>query len=275
MANKLNNRPRVGIASIVFQGDKVLLGKRLSELGYGLWAFPGGHLEAFETPFECAKRETFEETGLSIQNLHLGPYVNTFFTSENKHYITGFVISEFKSGALEVKELDKCETWEWFNLSQLPEPLFPTILDLLNTTTLASLRTPLLKPARIAYLAAPYAHKDPVIKARRLEIVTKVASVLHTKYNYVFSPLTHNAPLSYHGTPSTWDQWGPFDLSMLSRLDALYVLKLDGFETSKGVQQEIKTAKDLGLPIYFIEADDLKKPCISFDRLKKPCLSSE
>jgi NADH pyrophosphatase NudC (nudix superfamily) len=36
---------------------------------YGAWTFPGGKLEPNETPLETAKREVWEETNLSIQNL--------------------------------------------------------------------------------------------------------------------------------------------------------------------------------------------------------------
>lgn len=35
----------------------------------GHWTLPKGHPEGDETPIECAKRELFEETGLSIDTL--------------------------------------------------------------------------------------------------------------------------------------------------------------------------------------------------------------
>jgi 8-oxo-dGTP pyrophosphatase MutT (NUDIX family) len=44
--------------------DKVLL---LLHPKFRKWLPPGGHLEANETPFEGAKREVFEETGLEIE----------------------------------------------------------------------------------------------------------------------------------------------------------------------------------------------------------------
>src|SRR4051812_9589348 len=36
---------------------------------YGNWSFPGGKLESGETPSQAAKREVFEETNLSVQDL--------------------------------------------------------------------------------------------------------------------------------------------------------------------------------------------------------------
>src|SRR5260221_4761568 len=35
----------------------------------GHWTLPKGHPELNETPLECAKRELFEETGLTVQKL--------------------------------------------------------------------------------------------------------------------------------------------------------------------------------------------------------------
>jgi bis(5'-nucleosidyl)-tetraphosphatase len=35
----------------------------------GHWALPKGHLEPKETPLECAKRELYEETALSVRAL--------------------------------------------------------------------------------------------------------------------------------------------------------------------------------------------------------------
>ncbi|AYV80311.1 MAG: nUDIX hydrolase, partial [Gaeavirus sp.] len=35
----------------------------------GKWSFPKGHIEPNETPHDCAKREIYEETGLTINNI--------------------------------------------------------------------------------------------------------------------------------------------------------------------------------------------------------------
>jgi 8-oxo-dGTP diphosphatase len=123
-------RPQIGVAIIVSKDSKVLLGRRKNSHGSGTWAFPGGHLEFNESIVNCAKRELFEETGLQIRNIRLGPYTNDIFIAERKHYITLFVIAEYHSGELKVKEPKKCEKWEWFPWSQLPEPKFLPIRNL-------------------------------------------------------------------------------------------------------------------------------------------------
>ena len=61
--------PRVGIGVMIFKDNKVLFGKRKGSHGEGEYAFPGGHLDYMETIEDCAKRETFEETGIEIENI--------------------------------------------------------------------------------------------------------------------------------------------------------------------------------------------------------------
>lgn len=109
-----------------------------------------------------------------------------------------------------------------------------------------------MKPL-IAYLACPYQHEDPNIKALRLDIVTEVAALFHCKGHFVYSPLTHNYPLCQKGVTQTWDTWRQFDLGLLERCDKLLVLSLPGWEISKGVQAEIEHAKDLKIPIEFLQ----------------------
>jgi 8-oxo-dGTP diphosphatase len=132
MIRKYPLRPKVGVAIIVVKDFKVLLGKRVSSHGSGTWQFPGGHLEFGEPIEDCAKRELFEETGLTIINIRSGPYTNDIFKTEQKHYITLFVIADYDSGVLTVKEPNKCETWGWFSWSQLPEPQFLPIQNLIK-----------------------------------------------------------------------------------------------------------------------------------------------
>ncbi|AGB47178.1 NUDIX domain-containing protein [Mesorhizobium sp. CO1-1-7] len=54
--------PAVSVA--VVRGDTVLLVKRARSPSQGLYAFPGGKVEAGETLEDAARRELMEETGL-------------------------------------------------------------------------------------------------------------------------------------------------------------------------------------------------------------------
>jgi 8-oxo-dGTP diphosphatase len=130
MDGTVKSRPLVGVAVVVCKNDKFLLGKRKNSHGAGCWQFPGGHLEFDESLEDCARREVFEETGITIRNIRFGPFTNDLFKPEQKHYITLFVVADHESGEETVKEPDKCECWGWFAPDDLPQPLFLPIRNL-------------------------------------------------------------------------------------------------------------------------------------------------
>lgn len=125
-------RPAVGVAVIIVKNGKILLGKRMNAHGNGTWAFPGGHLEFNETISECARREVFEETGLTIGDVVHCAFTNDIFENEKKHYVTLFVLSRYIYGTPVVKEPDKCETWDWYTWDELPRPLFLSFENLIK-----------------------------------------------------------------------------------------------------------------------------------------------
>lgn len=125
-------RPKVGVAVIVFQKGKVLLGKRINSHGSHTWSFPGGHLEFNEDIIDCARRETMEEAGIEINDLKIGPFTSDIFVEERKHYITIFVVCTSENDNPKIMEPEKCEEWSWFDWNNLPEPLFLPIQNLLK-----------------------------------------------------------------------------------------------------------------------------------------------
>lgn len=106
---------------------------------------------------------------------------------------------------------------------------------------------------KLAYLACPYSHPDHEIMEARHHLVNRMAFELHKRGRMVYSPLTHNIPLiKLNGGKGTWEEWGNFDLAMLSRCNELIVLTVPGWQDSKGVACEIAHAKKLELPIEMI-----------------------
>jgi len=121
-----NNRPKVGVGVMVKnEQGKVLLGLRLSKHGYGTWSFPGGHLEFGEKMTQAAIREAHEETGLIVSDLELTSVADELGAlDQGKHYINIGFLARAASGNPAIKEPEKWERWEWFDLNKLPEPLF-------------------------------------------------------------------------------------------------------------------------------------------------------
>ena len=107
---------------MVVHDGKVLLGKRRGSHGDGEYAWPGGHLEFGETIEECIAREIEEETGLAVQPVR--PVSMSNVIKYDRHYLDIQYLVEYVSGTAEVREPDKVESWDWYPLDTLPEPLF-------------------------------------------------------------------------------------------------------------------------------------------------------
>ena len=119
-------RPKVGIGVMVFKDGKVLLGKRKNIHGHGEYAALGGHLEYMESFEDCAKRETLEEAGIEIDNIRFLALSNLKKYHPN-HYINIGLIADWKSGEPKTMEPEKMEGWDWYDIDNLPEPLFDVI----------------------------------------------------------------------------------------------------------------------------------------------------
>jgi len=131
--------PRVGVGILVIHKDAILLGKRLSSLGKNTWGPPGGHLEHGETLEQCTKRELVEETGLTAKNISRGGWTSNII--QKRHYITLWAHVNSFSGIPTACEADKCASWKWFSLDNLPSPLFPSFVSYQNHIQSLSLTT--------------------------------------------------------------------------------------------------------------------------------------
>ena len=122
---------RVGIGVIIRKNGKILLWKRLSKHWEGTRAPPWGHLEFHETPIEWAKRETMEETGITIKNAKIIGFTNDIYI--DKHYITIIVLSDYDQWEAKTLEPDKCEKREWISREDFPNPRFLSMDNLIKS----------------------------------------------------------------------------------------------------------------------------------------------
>ena len=91
-------------AAIIESGNKILIAKRKSEddIFGGLWEFPGGKIEAGETPEECMARELKEELEIEVKvgkliisNKHRYPNgIFELLTYKVEHISGNFVLND-------------------------------------------------------------------------------------------------------------------------------------------------------------------------------------
>ncbi len=130
-----NSLPMVGVGVIIRRGEQVLLLHRHHAHGAGTWSPPGGHLEFGETPEECARRETLEETGLELANLRYKCLTNDIFVLEGRHYITIWMDGTCNEGEAAVNAPEEASEVGWFGWEELPEQLFLPLANLLAGKT--------------------------------------------------------------------------------------------------------------------------------------------
>jgi len=92
------------------------------------------------------------------------------------------------------------------------------------------------------YLASAYTHESNTVQEERFLAVCKVAAILISRGEMIFSPIAHSHPISHFGLPGTWEFWERYDREMISRCDEMYVLDIPGSRESTGVKAEIAIA---------------------------------
>lgn len=66
----------------------------------GVWMAPGGKREFNEGLFECARREVFEETGLTIKNLRIKATGCAYLKDLGEEFFFHFVFADYAGGEL-------------------------------------------------------------------------------------------------------------------------------------------------------------------------------
>src|SRR5690242_12095851 len=90
-----NKTPGTATGVMIKKGNQILLGKRYEDPvkmskglhGPGAWTMPGGKLELYESLEECAKRETFEESGIMLNSLKIIS-INDDILNNDAHFVT-------------------------------------------------------------------------------------------------------------------------------------------------------------------------------------------
>jgi ADP-ribose pyrophosphatase YjhB (NUDIX family) len=91
---------RYGISAgaLILQDQRILLVRHYRQNAFDFWVPPGGGLKGEESIFDCAQRETFEETGLRVKPDRM-VYVQEF-VEPGYHFCKFFILCAVVSGSL-------------------------------------------------------------------------------------------------------------------------------------------------------------------------------
>lgn len=78
------------VGCLIEENGKLLMVCEGNPNNYGLWGFPGGHLELNESLIEGAIRETYEESGYHVKVTGMLP-IQEVNTSDKKYILIKFV----------------------------------------------------------------------------------------------------------------------------------------------------------------------------------------
>lgn len=120
------NQPNFAIRVMVIKDNKVLLGKNKGAFAPGKYGFPGGHIEYMESFKDCVARELKEECGIEVDNLK---FLCLYNITDDKpfHNVNFTLTADWKCGEPKVLEPEKCESWDWYDIDNPPQPLFKNI----------------------------------------------------------------------------------------------------------------------------------------------------
>lgn len=169
---------------IVADGNVLFLRRGAGGDHPGEWAFPGGHIEAGETPEEAARRETQEETGYEPHKLiELG---------KSDDGAVEFTTFYNESRPFDVALSDESTEFLWSPLGSWPEPLHPGCRFVLESDAFKAIRKAHMTETELAraMVAGDYSSPQFFVNMWMFDIrITGTGTSYRSKdEEYVFRP---------------------------------------------------------------------------------------
>ena len=129
-----------------------------------------------------------------------------------------------------------------------------------------------MKKKLVCYLASPYSlvvrskeiglsrpnyyEQDKELRMKRFKIINQVAGKLLQGGFAVISPISQSHPIALEcDLGGTFEYWADIDYNIIIRCDMVFVLCIDGWKESEGVQKEIAFAVANNIPVIYIDEE--------------------
>ena len=121
----MGNKKYGGVLLICTTTNRFLLGQRRKNGGFpNTWSLFGGKIENGETELDGVKRELYEETNIKSDNIKYELFETQWEMGYPYHFFIGFCDQEYDCNLNEENQ-----DWGWFDINDLPKPLFPTLFS--------------------------------------------------------------------------------------------------------------------------------------------------
>ncbi|TQV81431.1 NUDIX domain-containing protein [Aliikangiella coralliicola] len=118
------------VSGIIQREGRVLLCLRKNTKHYpDYWALPVGHVEPGENDIDALRRELFEEVGIQVLD---GEFLTTLYDNEQNVQHAVFRVTDWR-GEVSNREPHLCAQVRWVKLHQLPQPLTPSTIAILQS----------------------------------------------------------------------------------------------------------------------------------------------
>lgn len=108
--------------------------------------------------------------------------------------------------------------------------------------------------SKLIFISSPYSHEDEEVVEKNYLKVVRLAGFLCSIGDVAISPIVYGHTLVKHvRMPTDWESWKNFCLTLLDKCDEMIVYKMDGWDKSRGVKEEIEFATKKGIKIIYID----------------------
>ena len=106
------------------------------------------------------------------------------------------------------------------------------------------------------YICSPYSSSDPFVRYWRYDAACKFTASMIRAGHVVFSPIVHSHVLhETYGLGGDWSFWQRIDEHMIDLCEKVVVLKLPGWEESRGIAAEVAYAEKVGKVVEWVEVE--------------------
>lgn len=106
------------------------------------------------------------------------------------------------------------------------------------------------------YIAAPYSSPIEGLQEQRFQKTRDFVKHLMSTGYMVYSPVVYTHRLAGElNLPGDADYWHQFNVEFLKNALQIFLLRLPGWDQSKGVRMELNIAKILGIPVIHFDTE--------------------